>query len=82
MLDGMITSSAISIHALFAEGDAPARRSAPRRGISIHALFAEGDSPSRPPARGGAISIHALFAEGDGKYAQFNSAYLINLYIS
>lgn len=28
------------------------------------------------------ISIHALFAEGDGKYAQFNSAYLINLYIS
>lgn len=28
------------------------------------------------------ISIHALFAEGDSKYAQFNSAYLINLYIS
>ena len=50
--------------------------------ISIHALFAEGDLPKERPAHHNWISIHALFAEGDGKYAQFNSAYLINLYIS
>ncbi len=55
----------------------------PKEDISIHALFAEGDlhTAKHPPIRA-FISIHALFAEGDGKYAQFNSAYLINLYIS
>ena len=50
--------------------------------ISIHALFAEGDEYKRIIAGYIDISIHALFAEGDSKYAQFNSAYLINLYIS
>ena len=33
----------ISIHALFAEGDAQASRDPFGFGISIHALFAEGD---------------------------------------
>ena len=50
--------------------------------ISIHALREEGDPDKNRIRRNGRISIHALREEGDGKYAQFNSAYLINLYIS
>ena len=78
-----VRMSDISIHALFAEGDR--RRTARRYDvqiISIHALFAEGDLAGDLDGLRRVISIHALFAEGDSKYAQFNSAYLINLYIS
>ena len=57
---------AISIHALFAEGDPCAPWAEPLTAISIHALFAEGDVSTRVICcRVKMISIHALFAEGD-----------------
>ena len=56
----------ISIHALLAEGDAPAYQIIQRHiEISIHALLAEGDEAEFQAAQYALISIHALLAEGD-----------------
>ena len=55
----------ISIHALLAESDKPARFGRHRRRISIHALLAESDGQGDARSPGQEISIHALLAESD-----------------
>ncbi len=59
--------AAISIHALFAEGDVDSLPAGLTSTISIHALFAEGDLLKLRTYNSDKISIHALFAEGDGR---------------
>ena len=55
----------ISIHALLAESDTPARISSRLPLISIHALLAESDTWARGSRVTYVISIHALLAESD-----------------
>ena len=61
--------AAISIHALLAESDVPARAPAFAIFISIHALLAESDPPQVAQNSKALISIHALLAESDRPWA-------------
>ena len=58
-------AKAISIHALLAESDTPARMSSRLPEISIHALLAESDVDGMIDRAAYDISIHALLAESD-----------------